>query len=53
MDDDGEKVRLGFVDLPAQVNPGSNSQATVSINDDDHPHVNSKFRRCQLHGRRE
>ena len=43
MDDDGEKVRLSFGNLPAQVNPGSISQATVSINDNDHPQVTVSF----------
>ena len=43
LDDDGEKVRLGFVNLPAQVTPGSISQATVSINDNDHPEVTVSF----------
>ncbi len=42
-DDDGEKVRLGFVNLPAQVNPGNNPQSTVSINDNDHPQVTVSF----------
>ena len=31
LDDDGEKVRLSFGNLPAHVNPGSIAQATVSI----------------------
>ncbi len=43
LDDDGEKVRLGFGNLPAQVNPGSISQATVSIDDNDHPAVTVSF----------
>ena len=43
VDDDGEKVRLGFGELPTQVTPGSNSQATVSITDDDHPQVTVSF----------
>ena len=43
LDDDGEKVRLGFGNLPAQVNPGSISQATVSIDDNDHPQVTVSF----------
>ena len=42
-DDDGEKVRLGFTNLPSQVNAGTNSQATVSINDNDHPAVTVTF----------
>ena len=43
MDDDGEKVRLGFVNLPARVSLGSNSEATVSINDNDDPAVTVSF----------
>ena len=43
LDDDGEKVRLSFGNLPAQVTPGSISQATVSINDNDHPQVTVSF----------
>ena len=43
LDDDGEKVRLSFVNLPAQVNPGTISQATVSIDDNDHPQVTVSF----------
>ena len=42
-DDDGEKVRLSFSNLPTGVNAGSTSQATVSITDDDHPHVTVSF----------
>ena len=42
-DDDGEKVRLGFVNLPTGVNAGSNPQATVSITDNDHPQVTVSF----------
>ena len=34
-DDDGESVLLGFGTLPPSVTPGRNSQATVSIEDDD------------------
>ena len=37
VDDDGEKVLLGFGTLPAGVNAGTNANATVSIGDDDHP----------------
>ena len=42
-DDDGEKVRLSFGNLPTQVNPGSISQATVSIDDNDDPAVTVSF----------
>ena len=43
LDDDGEKVRLTFGNLPAQVNPGSISETTVSIDDNDHPAVTVSF----------
>ena len=43
LDDDGEKVRLGFGNLPTQVTAGSISQATVSINDNDDPEVTVSF----------
>ena len=43
LDDDGEKVRLSFGNLPAQVDPGSISQTTVSIDDNDHPAVTVSF----------
>ena len=43
VDDDGERVRLGFSTLPARVTPGSTNQATVSITDDDHPNVVVNF----------
>ncbi len=42
-DDDGEGVRLTFAPLPAQVNAGSNSPATVSIVDNDDPAVTVSF----------
>ena len=42
-DDDGEGVRLNFGTLPAQVNAGTNSQATVSIVDNDDPAVTVSF----------
>ena len=43
VDDDGEKVRLGFGTLPASVNPGTNSTTTVSLNDNDDPAVTASF----------
>ena len=43
IDDDGEKVRLGFGSLPARVAAGTTSQATVSITDDDDPQVSVSF----------
>ena len=43
LDDDGEKVRLNLGTLPAQVSAGTNSQATVSIVDNDDPSVTVSF----------
>ena len=43
LDDDGEGVRLTFAPLPTRVNAGTNSQATVSIVDDDDPAVTVSF----------
>ena len=43
VDDDGEKVRLSFVSLPAGVARGSTDETTVSITDNDHPHVTVSF----------
>ena len=43
LDDDGEKVRLGFVNLPTGVTEGSPDKTTVSITDNDHPHVTVSF----------
>ena len=43
VDDDGEKVRLGFTVLPALVKAGNPNQATVSITDNDLPQVNVSF----------
>ena len=37
VDDDGESVKLGFLNLPTGVTAGSTSEATVSITDDDLP----------------
>ena len=43
-DDDGEKVRLGFgSSLPERVTPGTPSETTVSITDDDVPSVTVSF----------
>ena len=42
-DDDGEKVRLGFVNLPTGVTVGSPDETTVSIMDNDHPQVTVSF----------
>ena len=43
-DDDGESVKLGFgTTLPARVSPGSPSETTVSITDDDDPGVTVSF----------
>ena len=43
VDDDDEKVRLGFSTLPAGVTAGTPNQATVSITDDDVPSVTVSF----------
>ena len=37
VDDDGESVKLGFLNLPTGVTAGSTNEATVSITDDDLP----------------
>ena len=43
VDDDGERVRLGFGNLPTRVTAGSPSQTTVAITDDDVPAVTVSF----------
>ena len=43
VDDDGESVKLGFGNLPADVSAGTTDEATVSITDDDVPNVNVSF----------
>ena len=43
VDDDGERVRLTFGNLPARVSSTSPSQAVVSITDDDVPAVTVSF----------
>ncbi|MCY3913487.1 MAG: fibronectin type III domain-containing protein, partial [Chloroflexi bacterium] len=43
VDDDDERVRLGFGNLPARVSAGSPSQTTVAITDDDVPAVTVSF----------
>ena len=42
-DDDGESVKLTFVNLPAGVSVGTPAQTTVSITDDDLPSVKVSF----------
>ena len=42
-DEDNESVLLAFGTLPPAVSPGTNAQATVSINDDDDPMVTVSF----------
>ena len=42
-DDDGETVKLTFVDLPAGVSVGTPAETTVSITDDDVPSVEVSF----------
>ena len=43
VDDDGERVRLGFGSLPPGVSNGATTTATVSIKDDDDPRVKVQF----------
>ena len=43
VDDDGEKVKLGFGTLPSRVSAGTNSEATVSITDGDVPTVTVSY----------
>ena len=42
-DDDGESVKLTFVNLPTGVSAGTISETTVSITDNDHPNVEVSF----------
>ena len=43
VDDDDEKVKLAFVNLPTRVSAGTPSEATVSITDDDDPEVDVSY----------
>ena len=43
VDDDGERVLLGFIALPARVTEGGTATSTVSITDDDDPAVMVSF----------
>ena len=43
VDDDGERVLLGFTALPARVTEGGTATSTVSITDDDDPAVTVSF----------
>ena len=43
LDDDDESVKIAFDDLPARVNSGTPAETTISINDDDDPHVTVSF----------
>ena len=43
VDDDGESVKLGFVNLPAGVSAGTIDETTISITDDDVPSVTVSF----------
>ena len=43
VDDDDERVQLGFGTLPARVSPGSQTTSTVWIRDDDDPAVTVRF----------
>ena len=44
-DDDDESVKLGFGTLPTGIAPGTNTETTVNITDDDHPGVTVRFER--------
>ena len=44
VDDDGERVLLGFATLPALVTAGGTATSTVSITDNDDPAVTVSFR---------
>ena len=43
VDDDGERVMIGFDTLPTGVTVGSTAATTVSITDDDDPQVTASF----------
>ena len=43
VDDDDERVRLGFSTLPTRVTAGTPNETTVSITDDDVPAVTVSF----------
>ena len=43
VDDDGESVKLGFGALPPRVSLGARNETTVTITDDDNPHVTVQF----------
>ena len=43
LDDDDESVKIAFDDLPARVSSGTPDETTISINDDDDPHVTVSF----------
>ena len=43
VDDDDESVKLTFGTLPPRVSEGAQDETTVSIDDDDNPHVTVQF----------
>ena len=43
VDDDDESVKLTFGTLPTRVSEGTQDETTVSIDDDDNPHVTVQF----------
>ena len=48
LDDDDESVKLGFGAMPdARVNPGTTDEVTLSIDDDDNPHVTVQFTQAE------
>ena len=48
LDDDDESVKLSFGAMPdARVSPGTNDETTLSIDDDDNPHVTVQFTQAE------
>ena len=47
VDDDGESVKLGFGALPSRVSLGARNETTVTITDDDNPHVTVQFTQAE------
>ena len=47
LDDDDESVKLAIGSLPSRVTPGANNETTLSIADDDNPHVTVQFTQAE------
>ena len=47
VDDDGESVKLGFGALPSRVSLRARNETTVTITDDDNPHVTVQFTQAE------